>query len=876
MLAPVVGVPEQQWLRADGHALTPFELRIYERAGLTPGEALSWADAGLEPYATEGYRKAGYTLEQAKRGHELGLTSADAALATRTKLDLEALAVWRRYGSVAEVERALSTGLSLERFARLATAAADAGWLGDVERLADLGCSQEQIDAWAASDLPLAAYLIALVDGVGPADVEDHVRWSQAFPDPAVRQCWQMTGLTVEDATQHAQRGLRPIDALEPSRQDQPVREEIEVIVDDRPPFVRRSDGEDLPGVTLELVGRPRPSIRLLRAFGFTIDFDDTERRFLAAWVYGLLLTVRSTAGRKRIFKIQQIVDGFQVREFRPRTTDIDHGPVSDLAAGVDLVHNLIAQSGGQLVEIDHRGVDPADALAVVGPLARHAHDESVRFGTTGSAFPVPLPGGAETFLVRPLAIERPLLDALIIPGSTPGGPNTVPGLLMDNWSSQTEVPVTLVTAGHEPPHAAESTPLITVRRTTPTGDVRLVSLCPEGDGVRLFIQGEDPETSDSVVDATTTAALLGDAAPGEMTEIWLSTDDDELNAQVAGLVRIAAPQDLEDNEEWPLDIEVKLETAGLDGAGRRPIFINGRRWLPVPVRGRDDRPLLVGPISTDGDAQPVESTELWVSVGFSETASMTSGYNHWSMGRTGDPDVLMHCEDMDGEPPFLSCWYQPDADKCTEIVDWLQSRSNSIDFRLADTIMLAVESLIGDNRAQRDGIPESVFDDDGSETAEYDLTLGVDDDEVEKFMHVVVTAGRGDAVEAVTDPNSVAGQRRHERLRTAGWTMLAPWTASIDQAAEFDSQLYSIALGLPELESGVPATDLYLEVEQTSDGVWGWRYGIGEEASGFGNPIFDSGECQSAGAAMSVCERNAVRFLTDEGWSEDEIRNAR
>ena len=81
--------------------------------------------------------------------------------------------------------------------------------------------------------------------------------------------------------------------------------------------------------------------------------------------------------------------------------------------------------------------------------------------------------------------------------------------------------------------------------------------------------------------------------------------------------------------------------------------------------------------------------------------------------------------------------------------------------------------------------------------------------------------------------------------------------------------------LGLPELASGVPSTKLYLEVEQRDDARWEWRYGIGEAASGFGNPIFDSGECQSAAVAMSACERSAVRFLTDEGWTEDQIREA-
>ncbi len=59
--------------RGDGRPLTPFELTVYARAGLSAVEALEWADAGIKPYQAEGFRAAGADLATALRVRGFGL-----------------------------------------------------------------------------------------------------------------------------------------------------------------------------------------------------------------------------------------------------------------------------------------------------------------------------------------------------------------------------------------------------------------------------------------------------------------------------------------------------------------------------------------------------------------------------------------------------------------------------------------------------------------------------------------------------------------------------------------------------------------------------------------------------------------------------------
>jgi hypothetical protein len=58
----------------DSHRpLTPFELKIYRRAGLTDADAQTWADAGITPYLAEAFGDAGLDFAQALEWTSAGI-----------------------------------------------------------------------------------------------------------------------------------------------------------------------------------------------------------------------------------------------------------------------------------------------------------------------------------------------------------------------------------------------------------------------------------------------------------------------------------------------------------------------------------------------------------------------------------------------------------------------------------------------------------------------------------------------------------------------------------------------------------------------------------------------------------------------------------
>ncbi len=58
----------------DSHRpLTPFELKIYRRTGLTDAEAQTWADSGIAPYLAETFRDAGLDFPQALEWPSAGI-----------------------------------------------------------------------------------------------------------------------------------------------------------------------------------------------------------------------------------------------------------------------------------------------------------------------------------------------------------------------------------------------------------------------------------------------------------------------------------------------------------------------------------------------------------------------------------------------------------------------------------------------------------------------------------------------------------------------------------------------------------------------------------------------------------------------------------
>jgi hypothetical protein len=120
----------------DSHRpLTPFELKIYRRGGLTDAEAQTWADAGITPYQAETFGDAGLDLAQALEWTSAGIAATTAREFVAGNVPPRRARSWLAAGFTAkEAVEALGRGATLkvakaeraeERRARRALAAAE-------------------------------------------------------------------------------------------------------------------------------------------------------------------------------------------------------------------------------------------------------------------------------------------------------------------------------------------------------------------------------------------------------------------------------------------------------------------------------------------------------------------------------------------------------------------------------------------------------------------------------------------------------------------------------------------------------------------------------------------------------------------------------
>jgi hypothetical protein len=84
------------------------------------------------------------------------------------------------------------------------------------------------------------------------------------------------------------------------------------------------------------------------------------------------------------------------------------------------------------------------------------------------------------------------------------------------------------------------------------------------------------------------------------------------------------------------------------------------------------------------------------------------------------------------------------------------------------------------------------------------------------------------------------------------------------------------ISLGHPQATPDGPDTTLYLEIEEDNDessedenidpSAFVWRYGVGEEESGFGEAEYENGRAPALEEAKDDCWDAVVVFLRGEG----------
>lgn len=79
-------------------SLSPLDLKIYRRGGLSDAEAKQWAEAGILPYHAESYLAGGLTLAQARAWADAGIAGPDAAKFAAVGLSVSQARSWRRAG----------------------------------------------------------------------------------------------------------------------------------------------------------------------------------------------------------------------------------------------------------------------------------------------------------------------------------------------------------------------------------------------------------------------------------------------------------------------------------------------------------------------------------------------------------------------------------------------------------------------------------------------------------------------------------------------------------------------------------------------------------------------------------------------------------
>lgn len=92
------------------------------------------------------------------------------------------------------------------------------------------------------------------------------------------------------------------------------------------------------------------------------------------------------------------------------------------------------------------------------------------------------------------------------------------------------------------------------------------------------------------------------------------------------------------------------------------------------------------------------------------------------------------------------------------------------------------------------------------------------------------------------------------------------------------------VSLGPPRSTPDDTRTLLYLDIEQDEDDSddddiespgYVWRYGVGEEESGFGEAEYENGRAPTLVQAKHDCSEAVVAFLRGEGYSDEEILSA-
>ena len=573
------------WRRADGRPLTAFELKVYARAGLSPEEALQWANAGFEPYYTGQLREAGADLVMALRVREMGLNSRHLRFAREHGEPLEAAGAADAVGFDDQLLReARSVGLKDATISIFGSSPA----VREAILLKRAGVATRKILAWKDAGLDLAECRQELAGGVPEDAVETTIAWHRAFQQPEARRAWRATGLDPGAAKSAAARGYRPIDVLEGRLADgsAPKMKRRKVILSDLLREPRTADGAPLPPAVLSALNTSKTTA-VLRAFGYKVAWETAQSRFAEEHADDIVIFFRSEHGRG-VAAVESTSEGCQLsvmprRYFSALVTE--HASVEDaLRAFASRADN----DKFYVAAVSSRAIDAPDLLRAAQPLASHLSERTT----------------INNLVVKIVATND---GCWIIPGNPAKWPRHY---LSDNGEVEAVGTLFLIrtlqadpvgwfgdpAAGFAAAHSR--VPLLLVGRTDRDGETRTTALFG-GDAGLVIVDARGRRRqlgSDDVLTAVSRVGALRDIRPNEATAFFTSSGGPSTD-ELIRLLRLRHPELLATEElvEFPGDYEADIwpDVPVDEGVSRRAVLINGERWVAIPP-GPGVRPRLL------------------------------------------------------------------------------------------------------------------------------------------------------------------------------------------------------------------------------------------------------------------------------------------
>jgi len=184
------------------------------------------------------------------------------------------------------------------------------------------------------------------------------------------------------------------------------------------------------------------------------------------------------------------------------------------------------------------------------------------------------------------------------------------------------------------------------------------------------------------------------------------------------------------------------------------PFLADGRPFVAFSI----DDAVAVEEVTVDDDIFELGSMIVRpvAQISALETQSRTSGTDVFTLGFTAS-GLLARSDDLSCDDSTIRVW-RSQTSLAEEVIGWIASLD------LGDlTPLLAAEALVIDGAIETVG---AALDDDSSETLELDAWFSLANAERADVLARFAAEGWSESVQAVTEPDSAAGQRRTERRR--------------------------------------------------------------------------------------------------------------